>query len=122
MGIDAINIFEDDTNASTDQQVNVDEQNQKSRPLTNTQPMPENWFQVTHSATPEIFVTSKTRYRKFDKDLYKKMTIDISKKVHEELTMQPAPVSKSIAALLEFAVDELRRQNKQIVIDFDNKN
>ncbi|WP_044412785.1 hypothetical protein [Thiomicrospira microaerophila] len=79
---------------------------------------PQNWFRVETATHDNALLSQIQKKRSFGDD-YKKLTIDINRKLADDLGMQPCTVAKSVPALLEFALAELRRQNKMLVIDFE---
>jgi hypothetical protein len=70
---------------------------------------------VTHSRN-ETICLEKTLRAPMPQN-YKKIPYFINDELYAELQQQPCSINKSIPFLLEFAVAELKRQKKQLVVD-----
>lgn len=68
------------------------------------------------SSVDNVFVFEKTLRAPMPEN-YKKIPYFINEELYDELLRQPCSINKSIPFLLEWALKEIKRQKKQIVID-----
>lgn len=80
----------------------------------------EKWFTEEPAIAGHVFVREVKKRQAFDKNRYKKVSYHISHETIEKLSLQPCTEQKAVTALIEFAIEELERQNKMLVIDLGN--